>query len=233
MGAEPTSRAEDVLTAAQGAATSGTTPEPVTTTTTIPTAEVPPAGAALEEAVPGPARRVFDAVLAVDGVHRLGSRADRIASGVRTGAGAADKVPGVRIDRTVDPVVVRVTAVAEYPVEVHELADRVRDAATAALPADLAGARVDVVVADVHGPFDREPEPEDETPEESDAAAPVPSMPDAASPAVDVAEDVPVREVAVPATPETAPVAAREPDDAAPVRIDGTGAEGASDGSGR
>lgn len=118
----------------------------VVPTSTATSGATRPAGA-------GPlAAAIADAALAVDGVHHLGTAAGRVIASIRTAAAGRQFAPGVRIDQITGGV--QVDVVAEYPVNVIEVADRVR-AAVGAVPG-VDGPRVDVIVTDVHGPFDRD-----------------------------------------------------------------------------
>jgi uncharacterized alkaline shock family protein YloU len=102
-------------------------------------------------------RAAADAALAVAGVHHLGSSSDRRLAGLRATVTGRDVAPGVRVGRSIDGPTVRVSIVVEYPAEVHGVAGRVREAVESALKATAAGPYiVDIVVTDVHGPFDRE-----------------------------------------------------------------------------
>ena len=108
-------------------------------------------------------RAAAAAALAVQGVHHLGSGANRVIAGVQAAASGRDPVPGVRVADRLDGVEVLLHVVAGYPVHVVELADRVlHDVAVALAAVDEGDVIVAVIVADVHGPFDRE-EPETET----------------------------------------------------------------------
>ena len=118
------------------------------------------------------ARVAATAAGAVEGVHALGSNIERAADAVRERVGLAGAVPGVRVDSastgasTVDGqrAAVTVSIVVDYPHPLRSVADTVRDAVRDALaPHTGQPAEVTVVVSGVWGPFDREPQPEEET----------------------------------------------------------------------
>ena len=99
-------------------------------------------------------RAIAVTVLGTTGVHALGTPVARAVGALRSRLGAGG-VTGVTITRTTGGVVVDVALVAEYPTNVTELAETVRTQvghAVAQLDAD--GVTVDVMVTDVHGPFD-------------------------------------------------------------------------------
>jgi len=99
-------------------------------------------------------RAIAVTVLGTTGVHALGTPVARAVGALRSRLGAGG-VTGVTITRTTGGVVVDVAIVAEYPTNVTELAETVRTQvghAVAQLDAD--GVTVDVMVTDVHGPFD-------------------------------------------------------------------------------
>jgi uncharacterized alkaline shock family protein YloU len=108
---------------------------------------------------------------AVDGVHALGSLLGRASDAVRERVGLASRVPGVKIDTDrADSVTATVSLVVDYPYNLREVSGAVRSAVRTALePLGRGRVDVDVIVAGVFGPFDRDVVTEAE--EKADAVA--------------------------------------------------------------
>ncbi|RIX30471.1 hypothetical protein [Amnibacterium setariae] len=181
------------------------------------------------------AQRVADAALGVDGVHRVGTPVGRAVDRVRSAASApgAETVSGVRITRFPQAPAARVVVVAEYPVDVVALADRVRSRVAAELDP---GTRVDVVVADVHGPYDRDDRVDEVVGDAADRTAEAAAV---EGDRVGAAAAETARQLESAAEPAPRPAAEPAPRPAAeaepaPVRADGTGADDVlPEGSGR
>lgn len=135
---------------------------------------VPTASLADDRAI---TRAAAAAARTVPGVHALGTAAARRFAGAVSAASGSETDAGVRVQHREVGTAVTVTVVVEYPRNVREVADRVRADVLAALGAVTVGrVDVDVVVADVHGPFDpAEEEGEEQPPAAETAAAPEPA----------------------------------------------------------
>lgn len=102
------------------------------------------------------------AASSVPGVYALGGGAARVIGSIREAVGAKDLGQGVSVEVGETQVAADITIVAEYPVQLQQVASDVRAAVADAIT-QLAGmevAEINVTVADVHIPGD-----EDNTPE--------------------------------------------------------------------
>lgn len=92
----------------------------------------------------------------VRGVYALGAGAARMVGAIRDALNSTDLAQGISVEVGERQVAVDVTIVAEYPVALQDLADRVREAVGKAMR-ELVGldvAEVNVTVDDVHIPSD-------------------------------------------------------------------------------
>lgn len=96
------------------------------------------------------------AVREIDGVYALGGGAARMMGAVRDAIGSTDLSQGISVEVGEKQVAADVLLVAEYPVPLQELADRVRNAIAEAIT-NLVGmevAEINVTISDVHVPED-------------------------------------------------------------------------------
>ena len=117
-------------------------------------------------ATPGRGKTVInDAVVAkvagiaareVSGVHALGGGAARALGAIRDALNTSDVSQGIKVEVGETQVAVDVTVVAEYPVALQDVAERVRSAVILVIE-DLIGmevTEVNVNITDVHLPTD-------------------------------------------------------------------------------
>ncbi|WIB42068.1 Asp23/Gls24 family envelope stress response protein [Curtobacterium sp. MCLR17_058] len=106
------------------------------------------------------ARTAAETALGVPGVHHLGGIAARAADQLRKQLGRSAGTTGVQVDEQDGVLSVQVAVVVSYPHPVLDVAAEVRQQVTAATRqlSDLRTS-VDVLVLDVHGPFDDEQSP--------------------------------------------------------------------------
>lgn len=100
---------------------------------------------------------VAQAALSVEGVHRLGTPAGRLLASARAATIGGSSATGVRLTEEDGRRALQVTIVVSYPRNVREVAGEVRRKVEQAAQAGRI-ASVEVVVSDVHGPFDRQEE---------------------------------------------------------------------------
>ncbi|WP_166987285.1 Asp23/Gls24 family envelope stress response protein [Canibacter zhoujuaniae] len=103
------------------------------------------------------------AIREIPGVHALGGGAARVAGAIRGVVGNTDHAQGVSVEVGEQQVAADISVVAEYPVALQELSDRIREAAAKAI-IELVGmdvAEVNVTINDVHV---QENDDEDEEP---------------------------------------------------------------------
>jgi uncharacterized alkaline shock family protein YloU len=96
------------------------------------------------------------AVREIPGVYALGGGVARIVGAVRDAVGNTDLTQGISVEVGETQVAADVSIVAEYPVALQDLGDRVR-AAVARAVTELVGmeiAEVNVTISDVHLPAD-------------------------------------------------------------------------------
>lgn len=96
------------------------------------------------------------AVREIDGVYALGGGAARMMGAVRDAIGSTDLSQGISVEVGEKQVAADVLLVAEYPVPLQELADRVRTAIAKAIT-ELVGmevAEINITISDVHVPGD-------------------------------------------------------------------------------
>lgn len=94
----------------------------------------------------------------VRGVNALGGGAARMVGAIRDAVNSTDLAQGISVEVGERQVAVDVTIVAEYPVALQDLADRVRGSISTAMQ-ELVGldvAEVNVTINDVHIPSDDE-----------------------------------------------------------------------------
>ena len=94
----------------------------------------------------------------VPGVHDLGNGAARAVGAIRNVIGQQDRGQGISVEVGEKQVAADVIVVAEYPVALQDLADRIREAVTDAI-SEVVGmdvTEVNVTVSDVHIPSDDE-----------------------------------------------------------------------------
>lgn len=99
------------------------------------------------------------AVRDIEGVYALGGGAARLVGAVRDAMGSTDLTQGVSVEVGDTEVAVDVHIVAEYPVALQELSDRVRSAVATAMT-ELVGmdvAEINVTISDVHVPEEHVP----------------------------------------------------------------------------
>ncbi|TFB91768.1 MULTISPECIES: Asp23/Gls24 family envelope stress response protein [Cryobacterium] len=92
----------------------------------------------------------------VSGVHALGGGAARALGAIRDALNTTDVSQGISVEVGETQVAADVTIVAEYPVALQDVADRVRSAVIGAIE-DLVGmdvTEVNVTINDVHLPSD-------------------------------------------------------------------------------
>ena len=92
----------------------------------------------------------------VPGVHDLGGGAARAIGAIRNAINAQDRGQGVSVEVGEKQVAADITIVAEYPVDLQQVADDVRRSVTDAI-ANVVGmdvTEVNVTVSDVHIPSD-------------------------------------------------------------------------------
>lgn len=105
------------------------------------------------------------AVRDIPGVYALGGGVARMVGAVRDAVGNTDLAQGVTVEVGETQVAADISLVAEYPVPLQELGDRVREAVAKAVT-ELVGmeiAEVNVTVSDVHVPSDDDGHDADET----------------------------------------------------------------------
>lgn len=98
------------------------------------------------------------AASSVPGVFALGGGAARVIGSIREAVGAKDLSQGVSVEVGETQVAADITIVAEYPVQLQQVASDVRAAVADAIT-QLAGmeiAEINVTVADVHIPGDED-----------------------------------------------------------------------------
>lgn len=96
------------------------------------------------------------AVRDINGVYALGGGAARVMGAVRDAIGNTDLSQGINVEVGEKQVAADVLLVAEYPVPLQELADRVRSEVASAIT-NLVGmevAEINVTISDVHVPED-------------------------------------------------------------------------------
>ena len=96
------------------------------------------------------------AVREIDGVYAVGGGAARMMGAVRDAIGSTDLSQGVSVEVGEKQVAADVLLVAESPVPLQDLSDRVRRAMATAIT-DLVGmevAEINVTISDVHVPDD-------------------------------------------------------------------------------
>jgi uncharacterized alkaline shock family protein YloU len=100
----------------------------------------------------------------VAGVHDLGTGAARAVGAIRNAIGQQDRGQGVSVEVGQTQVAVDITLIAEYPVDLQQVADDVRRSVTQAIDqvVGMEVTEVNVTVSDVNLPSD--------TPSEDDAA---------------------------------------------------------------
>ncbi|RRD35791.1 Asp23/Gls24 family envelope stress response protein [Leucobacter sp. OH2974_COT-288] len=102
------------------------------------------------------------AIREVAGVYDLGGGAARMAGAIRGVVGNTDLAQGVSVEVGEHEVAADISVVAEYPVALQDLSDRVRAAAANAIT-ELVGmqvAEINVTINDVHVPSDDKNEEE-------------------------------------------------------------------------
>lgn len=102
------------------------------------------------------------AIREVAGVYDLGGGAARMAGAIRGVVGNTDLAQGVSVEVGEHEVAADISVVAEYPVALQDLSDRVRAAAAKAIT-ELVGmqvAEINVTINDVHVPSDDKNEEE-------------------------------------------------------------------------
>ena len=92
----------------------------------------------------------------VNGVHSLGNGAARAIGALRDAIGQRDYGQGVKVEVGEKQVAADIVVVAEYPVALQDLADRVRQAVTEAVTTvvGMEVTEVNVTVSDVYIPSD-------------------------------------------------------------------------------
>ncbi|WP_445337748.1 Asp23/Gls24 family envelope stress response protein [Clavibacter sp. CFBP 8614] len=99
----------------------------------------------------------------VAGVHDLGNGAARAVGAIRNVIGQQNRGQGISVEVGEKQVAADVIVVAEYPVALQDLADRIREAVTDAI-SEVVGmdvTEVNVTVSDVHIPSDDADEDDD------------------------------------------------------------------------
>lgn len=99
------------------------------------------------------------AVRDIEGVYALGGGAARLVGAVRDAIGTTDLSQGVSVEVGETEVAVDVSIVAEYPVPLQELSEKVRVAVATAMT-ELVGmdvAEINVTISDVHVPEEHQP----------------------------------------------------------------------------
>ena len=110
------------------------------------------------------------AVRDIPGVYALGGGVARVVGAMRDAVGNTDLAQGVSVEVGETQVAADVSLVAEYPIPLQQLGERVRSAVAQAVT-DLVGmeiAEVNVTITDVHVPTDDADEPNER--ERSDEA---------------------------------------------------------------
>ena len=101
----------------------------------------------------------------VPGVHDLGNGAARAVGAIRNVIGQQDRGQGISVEVGEKQVAADIIVVAEYPVALQDLADRIRESVTDAI-SQVVGmdvTEVNVTVSDVHIPSDDKDEDEGST----------------------------------------------------------------------
>ncbi|WP_317231261.1 Asp23/Gls24 family envelope stress response protein, partial [Clavibacter sp. MX14-G9D] len=101
----------------------------------------------------------------VPGVHDLGNGAARAVGAIRNVIGQQDRGQGISVEVGEKQVAADIIVVAEYPVALQDLADRIRESVTDAI-SQVVGmdvTEVNVTVSDVHIPSDDKDEDESST----------------------------------------------------------------------
>ncbi|MBT1636724.1 Asp23/Gls24 family envelope stress response protein [Clavibacter tessellarius] len=99
----------------------------------------------------------------VPGVHDLGNGAARAVGAIRNVIGQQDRGQGISVEVGEKQVAADIVVVAEYPVALQDLADRIRESVTDAI-SQVVGmdvTEVNVTVSDVHIPSDDKDEDDD------------------------------------------------------------------------
>jgi uncharacterized alkaline shock family protein YloU len=93
----------------------------------------------------------------VAGVHDLGNGAARAVGAIRNAIGQQDRGQGVSVEVGETQVAVDITLIAEYPVDLQQVADDVRKSVTDAIDqvVGMEVTEVNVTVSDVNLPSDR------------------------------------------------------------------------------
>jgi len=88
----------------------------------------------------------------VSGVHDLGGGAARAIGAIRNAVHQQDRGQGVKVEVGETQVAADITLVAEYPVELQQLASNVRSSVESAITTivGLQAAEINVTVSDVH-----------------------------------------------------------------------------------
>ena len=98
----------------------------------------------------------------VVGVHALGGGAARALGAIREAMNSTDVSQGISVEVGETQVAVDVTIVAEYPVQLQQVADDIRSSVIRAIE-DLVGLKVtevNVTIVDIHLPSDDAPDAE-------------------------------------------------------------------------
>ena len=93
----------------------------------------------------------------VPGVHDLGNGAARAVGAIRNVIGQQDRGQGVSVEVGETQVAVDITLIAEYPVDLQQVADDVRKSVTDAIDQDVGMevTEVNVTITDVNLPSDK------------------------------------------------------------------------------